>query len=286
MKAIKKKQAAGIYAVGDIQGCLKPFKKLLADSPIDLSVDQLWIAGDLVNRGPQSLQTLRYIKKLSKRMGERLKVVLGNHDLHLLALSCGVRKTDVTPGLKEILNAPDCDELIDWLRHQALMVRDPVSKSVMVHAGIYPGWRIKQAATYAQEVEAVLQGPAHVKLLKKMYGKQPSRWREDLTGWPRYRFIINTMTRMRFCTRSGGLSFNYAGAPGGQARNLYPWYDAQIAVPRKNWRIVFGHWSSAGAWFNDNHIALDSGCVWGERLTLARIDRRLIKFYQVRCKHD
>jgi len=282
----KKNQTAGIYAIGDLQGCLKPFKKLLKVSPIDLSVDQLWVAGDLVNRGPQSLQTLRYVKILSEKMGGRLKVVLGNHDLHLLALSCGIRKTTVTPGLKAILKAPDRDKLIYWLRHQALMVRDPDSKSVMVHAGIYPGWHIKQAAAYAREVEAVLQGPNHAKLLRKMYGKQPSQWREGLTSWSRYRFIINAMTRMRFCTRRGGLSFNYAGPPGGQARNLYPWYELPTGVPRKNWRIVFGHWSSAGAWFNGNHIALDSGCVWGEQLTMARIDQRLIKFYQVRCKYD
>ena len=283
---MNKNQTPGIYAVGDIQGCLKPLKKLLQNSPIDLHVDQLWVAGDLVNRGPQSLQTLRYVKKLSTQMGERLKVVLGNHDLHLLALSSGVRKTTVTPGLKEILNAPDRDELIDWLRHQSLMVRDPVSKCVLVHAGIYPGWHIKQAAAYAREVEAVLRGPSYPKLLKKMYGKQPTQWRAELSGWPRYRFIINAMTRMRFCTRRGGLSFNYAGAPGGQARNLYPWFELPTGVPRKNWRIVFGHWSSAGAWFDGNHIGLDSGCVWGEQLTLARIDQRLIKFYQVRCKYD
>ncbi len=275
---------AGIYAVGDLQGCLKPLKKILKSSPFELERDQLWIAGDLVNRGPESLKTLRYVKALSEQMGGRLKVVLGNHDLHLLALSCGVRKTAITPGLKEIINAPDGEILIDWLRHQSLMVRDPKSKSVLVHAGIYPAWRIKQAAAYAGEVEAVLRGPSYTKLLKKMYGKQPSKWDESLSGWPRYRFIINAMTRMRYCTRRGGLSFSYAGAPGGQARNLYPWFELPMQVPRKNWRIVFGHWSSAGAWYNGNYVALDSGCVWGEQLTLARIDQRLIKFYQVRCK--
>lgn len=286
MKIVTKILAAGIYAIGDLQGCLKPFKKLLDTSPIDLNVDQLWVAGDLVNRGPQSLQTLRYVKKLSDEMGGRLKVVLGNHDLHLLALSCGVRNSVVTPGLKEILNAPDRVALIHWLRHQPLMVRDPDSKSVMVHAGVYPGWHIKQAAAYAQEVEVVLRGSDHVKLLQEMYGKQPTQWHEGLAGWPRYRFIINAMTRMRFCSRRGRLSFDYAGAPGGQAKGLYPWYRSPTGVPRKNWRIVFGHWSSAGAWFDGNHIALDSGCVWGEQLTLARIDQRLIKFYQVRCKYD
>lgn len=285
MSALQHSASAGIYAVGDLQGCLEPFKELLADTPFDATRDQLWIAGDLVNRGPESLETLRYVKALSAQMGGRLQVVLGNHDLHLLALSYGVRKTTVTSGLQEVLAAPDRDELIHWLRHQSLMVRDKTHKLAMAHAGIYPGWHIKQAAAYAAEVEAVLRGPQYAKLLKKMYGKQPSRWSDSLKDWARYRFIINAMTRMRYCTRRGGLSFKYAGPPGGQARNLYPWYQLPL-VPRKNWRIVFGHWSSAGAWFDGNHIALDSGCVWGEQMTMARIDQRFIKFYQTGCQYD
>ena len=274
----------GIYVVGDVQGCLHPLKRLIRKSPVDLEVDQLWFAGDLVNRGPHSLETLRYIKKLSKKMGERLQVVLGNHDLHLLALAADVRKTALTPGLAKVIQAKDSEELLDWLRHRPLMVRDSASKSVLVHAGVYPGWRIKEAAGYAREVEAVLQGKEYVKLLKKMYGKQPTRWSQDLEGWPRYRLIINAMTRMRFCTRKGGLNFSQTGAPGSQSRKLYPWYEMNM-VPRKNWRIAFGHWSSAGAWFDGNHIALDSGCVWGERMTMARIDERKIRFYQTSCKY-
>lgn len=133
-----------------------------------------------------------------------MKVVPGNHDFHLLALSCGISKTIVTPGLKEILNAPDRDELIHWLRHQLLMIRDPDSKSVMVHAGIYHGWHIKQAVAYAREVGVVLRGGGAYEIIEKIYGEQPTRWHEDLTGWRRYRFIINAMTRMRFCTRWGG----------------------------------------------------------------------------------
>ena len=274
----------GIYVVGDVQGCLYPLQRLIRKSPVDLDVDQLWFAGDLVNRGPHSLETLRYIKGLSEQMGDRLQVVLGNHDLHLLALAAGVRKTALTPGLVKVIQAKDSEELLDWLRHRSLMVRDRESKSVMVHAGLYPLWRVKEAAGYAREVEAVLQGKEYVKLLKKMYGKQPSRWSKDLESWPRYRFIINSMTRMRFCTRKGGLNFSQAGAPGSQSRKLYPWYEMNM-VSRKNWRIAFGHWSSAGAWFDGNHIALDSGCVWGERMTMARIDERKIRFYQTSCKH-
>lgn len=275
---------AGIYAVGDVQGCLHPLQRLIDTSPVDLDRDQLWFAGDLVNRGPQSLETLRYVKALSERMGERFRLVLGNHDLHLLALAYGVRKPSLCPSLKQVVWAPDSDELLEWLRHQPLMVRDPESKSVLVHAGIYPKWRIKEAAGYAREVESILQGPECRLLLRNMYGKRPSQWSRDLEGWPRYRFIINAMTRMRFCTRKGGLNLSNAGSPGNQSRKLYPWYQLHL-TPRKNWRIAFGHWSSAGAWFDGNHIALDSGCVWGESLTMARIDQRKIELFRTDCSH-
>ena len=275
---------SGIYAVGDVQGCLQPLRRLIRKSPIDLETDQLWFVGDLINRGPQSLESLRYIKALSEQMGERMRVVLGNHDLHLLALAHGVRKTALTPGMEEILEARDRIDLLEWLRHQPLLIRDSQSKSVLVHAGVYPAWRIKQAAQYAREVETILQGPDYLKLLRKMYGKRPTKWSDDLQGWERNRFIINAMTRMRFCTRKGGLNFSNADSPGRQSRMLYPWYDLDL-VPRKNWRIVFGHWSSAGAWFDGNHVALDSGCVWGEAMTMARIDMRKIIFYKTACKH-
>jgi bis(5'-nucleosyl)-tetraphosphatase (symmetrical) len=272
----------GIYAVGDIQGCLHPLRRLIRKSAVDLDRDQLWVAGDMVNRGPQSVETLRYIKSLSEQMGDRLKVVLGNHDLHLLAMAHGIRKS--TPGLSGILEAPDRIELLEWLRHRPLMVRDVASKSVLVHAGVYPPWKIKQAASYAQEVETILRGPNAAKLLEKMYGNRPARWSSDLQGWPRYRFIINSMTRMRFCTRQGGLNLNFDGPPGTQSRKLYPWYQLPM-VSRKNWRIVFGHFSYAGAWFNGNFIALDSGCVYGEKMTMARTDLRKITFCQTDCKH-
>ena len=272
----------GIYAVGDVQGCLPPLRRLIRKSAVDLGRDQLWIAGDMVNRGPQSVETLRYIIGLSEQMGDRLKVVLGNHDLHLLALAHGVRRP--AAGLQGILDAPDRIELIEWLRHRPLMVRDAASQSVLVHAGIYPAWGIKQAAGYAREVESLLQGPEPAKLLRKMYGNRPARWSNDLQGLPRFRFIINSMTRMRFCTRQGGLNLTYDGPPGSQPRRLYPWYHLPV-VPRENWRIIFGHYSYAGAWFDGNFIALDSGCVYGEKMTMARIDQRKVTFYQTDCKH-
>ncbi|MEE9447320.1 MAG: symmetrical bis(5'-nucleosyl)-tetraphosphatase [Arenicellales bacterium] len=273
---------AGIYAIGDLQGCLPSLEALLDKSSINLDQDQLWFAGDLINRGPQSLETLRFVKSLSAQMGDRFKTVLGNHDLHLLAMAHGVKKTNSPHCLEKILAAKDHIDLIEWLRHQPLLHRDKRSKAVLVHAGIYPHWSIKQAAGYAQEVEKTLQGSKPKKLLNKMYGKRPVKWSDDLTSWPRYRFIINAMTRMRYCTRKGALNFTYTGAPGTQGRTLYPWYQLHH-TPRKNWRIVFGHWSTAGAWFDGNHIALDSGCLWGGQMTMARLDQRQITFTQVNC---
>lgn len=274
----------GIYAIGDLQGCLQPMQALINKSPIDLDHDQLWLVGDLVNRGPQTLETLRYVKNLADQMGSRCKIVLGNHDLHLLALAHGVHKTSPKPELAEVLAAPDKIELLEWLRHLPLMVRDIESKTALVHAGIYPKWTIKKTMTYAQESAEILQGPNAAKLLKKMYGKRPTSWNTELDGWARYRFIINTLTRMRYCTRKGGLNFSYTGPPGTQSKKFYPWY--QLALKsRKNWRIAFGHWAAAGAWFDGNHIALDSGCVWGESMTMARIDQRFVRFEKVSCAH-
>ncbi len=271
-----------IYAVGDVQGCLKPLQKLIDQSDINLDKDQLWFVGDLVNRGPQSLKALRFIKNLHEQGKGRVRVVLGNHDLHLLAMASGSRRQLMTPGLKQVLDAKDRIELIEWLRHQPLFYRDKAHKLALVHAGVYPRWSIKTAAARAREVEAIIQGDKYAKFMRKMYGKRPAKWSDDLEGWPRYRCIVNTMTRMRFCTRKGALNFSCAGKPGTQSRVQYPWYQLHL-TPRKNWRIVFGHWAAAGAWFDGNHIALDSGCVWGDKMTMARVDSRFVTFTQVRC---
>lgn len=275
----------GIYAVGDVQGCLQPLCRLIEKSPIDLSADQLWFAGDLINRGPHSLETLRHIKGLSAQMGERLKIVLGNHDLHLLALAYGVSERFLTPGIEEILKADDCDELLEWLRNQPLLVKDTASRLVLTHAGIYPGWEVEQAAGYAREVEALLQGDEPAMLLKNMYGNQPSCWVDELEGWSRHRFIINSMTRMRFCMPNGELDFDYDCSPGKQPAVLSPWYRLPQACG-DSWRIVFGHWSYAGAWQKGVHVALDSGCVYGEKMTMARIDLQEAVLYQTECKSD
>lgn len=267
-----------VYAVGDIQGCLTPLKKLLEQAQFDPLQDQLWLVGDLVNRGPESLETLRFIKS----MGDTAKVVLGNHDLHLLALAEGVRKVRQHPTLEPILQAGDRDELLHWLRQQPLIYRDPELHTVMVHAGIYPAWRIKEAKGYAREVENLLQGEDYRHLLQNMYGQKPVRWHPKLKGWDRYRFIINACTRMRYLKPKMKLDFSSSATPGRQSWRLKPWYDVP-SQPRKNWRIVYGHWSSAGHWFDGKHIALDSGCVWGESLVLARIDQRMIMTQKVEC---
>ena len=270
-----------VYAVGDIQGCLSPLKRLLDKAQFDPNQDQIWFVGDLVNRGPDSLQTLRYVRAL----GSAAKVVLGNHDLHLLALAEGVKQLRRHPTLTPILSAADRDELLAWLRQQPLIHRDPQQHAVMVHAGIYPSWSIKQARAYAKEVEAVLQGDDYRKLLTKMYGHKPLRWNPKLKSWDRYRFIINACTRMRYLKPKMKLDFSCSLPPGRQSRRLTPWYSVPT-MPRKNWRIVYGHWSSAGHWFDGNHIALDSGCVWGEQLTLARIDQRMISTVHVGCQQQ
>ena len=267
-----------VYAVGDIQGCLDPLKRLLDMVQFNPAEDQIWFVGDLVNRGPNSLGTLRYVKEL----GDVAKVVLGNHDLHLLALAEGVKKVRNHPTLDSVLTAPDRDELMFWLRHQPLVYRDPELHVVLVHAGIHPDWRIKQAEKYSKEVEAILQSDRYPELLEKMYGRKPYRWHPKLKGWARYRFIINACTRMRYLKPKMQLDFNSSVPPGKQSRRLTPWYETPM-IPRKNWRIVYGHWSSAGHWFDGNHIALDTGCVWGEKMMLARIDQRLITTHKVKC---
>ncbi len=267
-----------IYAVGDIQGCLTPLKQLVDQVQFDPAEDQLWFVGDLVNRGPDSLETLRFVKA----MGDSARVVLGNHDLHLLSLAEGLKTIRRHPTLEPILTAPDRDELLTWLRHQPLIYRDVEHHVVMVHAGIYPSWSIKQAEAYSKEVEAILQSDRYPTLLKKMYGRKPARWNPKLKSWDRTRFIINACTRMRYLKPKMTLDLNSSVPPGKQSRRLTPWYQVHQR-PRKNWRIAFGHWSSAGQWFDGNHIALDSGCVWGEKLTMARIDQRMITTHKVNC---
>lgn len=253
-----------IYAIGDLQGCYDSLKRLLDAIQFDEHKDILWFVGDLVNRGPKSLETLRFIKNL----GNAAVVVLGNHDLHLLAASCEPIADNARKALTQVLLAPDKDELINWLRCRPLLHYD--GKFCMVHAGLLPQWDLDKAAGLAKEVETVLQGNHFPLLMKAMYGNKPDVWSPGLAGMDRLRFIINGFTRMRYCDKHGRLDLDHNGPPGSQPKHLMPWFKAP---GRKsiNTRIVFGHWSSLGYYEGDNCYAIDTGCLWGRQLTALRL---------------
>lgn len=265
------------YAIGDLQGCYKPFQQLLEIIKFDPADDQLWLAGDLVNRGPDSLSTLRFVYQHR----HCIHTVLGNHDLHLLALSEGVRQMD-DPGLQDIVNAPDADELLDWLRHQPLLHYDKQIKTVMVHAGISPQWTLKQARQYAKELEEVLGGDKYKKFLNHMYGNEPNAWHEDLKKWDRLRYITNSFTRMRYVDAQGNLDLKQNGSIGSQPKHLTPWFTLKARKPIKA-RVLFGHWSTLGPFQIDNYYCLDSGCVWGGQLTALKIDGEVPQWLSIPC---
>ncbi len=259
------------YAIGDIQGCVLPFEELLEKLEFNPQKDKIWLTGDLVNRGPDSLQTLRLVKKL----GHSAVTVLGNHDLHFLAVAEKIRRNRPGDTLAQFRKAPDLEELVAWLRRQPLVYCDKRLKVIMVHAGMYPGWSRKQLIRYAREVEKTIQGDKYKDFLRQMYGKSPALWKENLKSWPRRRLITNSLTRIRFCNAKGRLNFTHKGPPGSQPKNLVPWYE-HPDMKCKKWRIVFGHWSSLGYRQCKNIISLDSGCVWGGKLTAVRLDSNYI----------
>jgi bis(5'-nucleosyl)-tetraphosphatase (symmetrical) len=255
------------YAIGDIQGCFHELMLLLEKVAFDPARDTLWLTGDLVNRGPQSLEVLRFVKGL----GERAVTVLGNHDLHLLAVSEGrhrhFKETDTLGG---VLQASDREELMAWLRRQPLLHHDPDLGWTMVHAGLPPQWDLDTARACAREVEAVLRSPAYGDFIEHMYGNRPDRWSEDLSGWDRLRYSVNCFTRLRFVTRDGALDFVHKGAPDSAGDHL-PWF----RVPGRrsaDTPILFGHWSTLGFHRGDNVCALDTGCLWGGALTALRLE--------------
>lgn len=254
------------YAIGDVQGCYQPLMQLLEKIQFDKQKDTLWFTGDLVNRGPQSLEVLRFVSQL----GDKHQTVLGNHDLHLLAVADGSKTQHHTDTLSEILAAPDINELLDWLRFRPLLVQQ--DSYVMTHAGIAPAWTIEKARLLAQEVEFVLRkGDAH-ELYHHMYGNQPDDWDDALTGMDRLRCIINFFTRMRFCYRDGRLNLSYKGTIADMPPELVPWFDVE---PRANadTNIIFGHWAALGGEVDRaNLFALDTGCVWGNKLTAMRLE--------------
>jgi len=255
-----------VYAIGDLQGCLDSYLELL-DRLALTSSDKIWLTGDLVNRGPKSLETLRYVKS----QGNQVVVVLGNHDLHLLALASGRFTAKPNPTLQPILHADDREELLDWLLHRPLMHRDDEIGWVMVHAGIHPRWNIELAEHLAREAEAVFRGPDHLAFIQDMYGNHPDNWEASLAGHDRIRFIVNAFTRMRFCGADGQMDYLHKGPIGSQGPDLYPWFELERPEPLSH-RVVFGHWSALGHGGNQQCRGIDTGCLWGNQLTALRLD--------------
>lgn len=257
------------YAVGDVQGCLEPLKCLLDRVNFDPSQDKLWLVGDLVNRGPQSLETLRFLYA----MHDSVITVLGNHDLHLLAIANHAARIKKKDTLREILNAPDCADLLFWLRQQPLMHHDAQRNISMVHAGIPPQWSIQEALSHAAEMQPVLRDDRlFVEYLDGMYGDFPKVWSAELQGVERLRVITNYFTRMRFCTADGMLDLNHKEGINTAPLGFAPWF-SHPQRRTKNDTILFGHWAALeGRCPAPNTIALDTGCVWGGQMTLYNID--------------
>ena len=267
-----------IYAIGDVQGCYRPLPELLKKIHFDPALDRLWFTGDLVNRGPQSLEVLRFVKGL----GDRAVCVLGNHDLHLLAVAAGTAKPKKRDTLGAVLGAPDRDELLNWLRSRPLLHHDARLGWTLIHAGLLPPWTLEDAQRLAQEVEIVLRGEDTSILYRHMYGDLPDHWTDKLRGVDRLRVIINAFTRLRYCDLDGNLDLRPKGPPGTQPPDLLPWFQVPSRRSRDR-RIIFGHWSTLGLWNADGVIGLDSGCLWGGALTAAQLDVEPVKFFSVAC---
>lgn len=257
-----------VYAIGDLQGCLDPLQRLLDGIAFDPGRDRLWFCGDIVNRGPASLATLRFVQGL----GEAAVTVLGNHDLHLLATAwADNRPRKKRDTFDEILVAPDRMELLEWLRRRPLLHHDPELGFTMVHAGIPPQWNLHEARTAAREFEAALGGDGFIGVLRQMYGDQPDRWSPGLEGIDRLRFIVNAFTRMRYLRPDGSLEFDNKGPVNPTNDTLIPWF--RFPGRRSAGEsIVFGHWSTLGEVAHEGAFSLDTGCVWGGRLTALQLD--------------
>jgi bis(5'-nucleosyl)-tetraphosphatase (symmetrical) len=257
-----------VYAIGDLQGCLDPLKRLLDRIAFDPARDRLWFCGDLVNRGPASLETLRYVRDL----GDLAVCVLGNHDLHLLATAwADSRPRKKRDTLDDILAAPDRIELLEWLRRRPMLHHDPERDFTLVHAGLPPQWDLAAARAAAAELEAVLGGDRFVDFLREMYGNLPDRWHDDLEGTDRLRYIVNAFTRMRYLRMDGSLDFDNHGATHRASPDLVPWFRFPGRRSAGS-RLVFGHWSTLGEISHEGAFSLDTGCIWGGRLTALRLD--------------
>lgn len=268
------------YAIGDVQGCFYALRTLLDKLRYDPVQDRLWFTGDLVNRGPQSLEVLRLVSSLPKT-----ESVLGNHDLHLLAVASGQAPQKKNDTFDDVLDAPDREILLGWLRNRPLLVHDERSNYTMVHAGLLPEWDFICAQRLAREAEQAIARSQHNELFTHMYGDTPDHWRDELAGWARLRVIINAFTRLRYCDRDGKMDLRPKGRPGQQPPHLLPWF--QVAGRKsRELRVVFGHWSTLGVWNNDNVVGIDSGCLWGGRLTAVRLDTDPFEFIDVACSQQ
>jgi bis(5'-nucleosyl)-tetraphosphatase (symmetrical) len=272
-----------IYAIGDIQGCFDELKELLRHIRFQRAKDQLWFVGDLVNRGPESLEVLRFVSEL----GSDARVVLGNHDLNLIAIAEGVRELRSQDSVRDVLDARDGGELIEWLSEQPLLVREPGIPYTMVHAGLAPPWEMAQAAMLAREVEAALAGDDRQGFLAHMYGDQPDRWNKELAKRERLRFITNALTRIRYVDSDGRLKLEESGPPGSQPDALVPWFASKQRRSRGE-PIIFGHWATLQLEQKVDPVHrvfhLDTGCVWGGRLTALRLDDE--RYFSVQSRHE
>lgn len=265
------------YAIGDVQGCFDALRNLLDKLRYDPARDRLWFTGDLVNRGPQSLEVLRLVSSLP-----RAETVLGNHDLHLLAVASGQAPGKKNDTFEDVLSATDREMLLAWLRNRPLLLHDVDSDYSLVHAGLLPEWGSVTAQQLAREAEQAIAQSGHNELFSNMYGDTPDQWRNGLTGWARLRVIINAFTRLRYCDRDGHMDLRPKSRPGQQPAHLLPWFQVPERKSRAM-RIVFGHWSTLGVWNADGVLGIDSGCLWGGRLTAVRLDTDRPEFIDVAC---
>lgn len=267
-----------LYLIGDVQGCNAALGQLLDKLAFSPSRDTVFLLGDLVNRGPDSLGVLRRVIALNGAA----QALLGNHDLHLLATANGVRKSHRNDTVDDILDAPDRDALLTWLRHRPMALQ--AQGWLMVHAGVLPAWDVAQTMALAGELQAVLRGPDWLDFLHQLYGNQPDRWRDDLTGFDRLRVIVNALTRLRFCTADGVMEFDTKDSANAAPAGFVPWFEAPgrrtAGTP-----VAFGHWSTLGRVKRADVLPLDTGCVWGGCLTAARLldERGSVERIDVRC---
>ena len=268
-----------VYAIGDVQGCYHDLRRLLEKIQFDDNTDTLWFCGDLVNRGPDSLQALRFIKSL----GDRAVVVLGNHDLHLLATYHAGLQVAESDTLYAVLNCKDCDELMAWLQARPLLHYDTDLRKLLVHAGIHPDWSLQQTLAYAREVESVLASPKVKDFFSNMYGDQPDRWQEDLSGMERLRCITNVLTRMRLFWPDGRIDMDAKYGPK-QHPELTPWFELNERE-QDGFEIVFGHWSTLAVGAYGKHYAIDGGCLWGGKFFALQIDSTEPAWTSIDCHY-